>query len=304
MQNLDPLQKAEIMQSRLQLLDELSGSCRLCPRLCGINRSLGEMGVCRTGTEPVFSSVNLHFGEEPPISGRAGSGTVFMTGCNLQCKFCQNYPISQLRHGNETTVDKLADSLMKLQVSGAHNINFVTPTHQAAAIYKVLLSAFRKGLCIPIVYNSGGYESVEMLKLWEDIIDIYMPDSKYGSDESALRYSNAPEYVRHNRAALKEMHRQVGELEVDSDGIAVKGLLVRHLVLPGGLAGTGDVLRFIAEEISTETYLSLMNQYFPAWKAMDYPELNHVVSRGEYKTAVTVMRSLGMENGWIQSKGG
>ncbi len=288
------------MTERLPAVKELAAVCRLCPRECLTRRGEGELGECRIGSAPVYSSAGLHHGEEPPISGQRGSGTIFLTGCNLHCRFCQNYPISQMRHGNEITVDILAALMLDLQNQGAHNINFVTPTHQAAAIYEALITAFRKGLNIPLVYNSGGYDSLEMLKLWDGIIDIYMPDAKYGGDEPALKISKVKEYTRFNRIALKEMQRQVGVLKLDDHGVARRGLLVRHLVLPGSLAESREVLRFIAEQISKETYVSLMSQYFPAYKALDHEALKRRVSRSEYLEAKTALEEFGLTNGWIQ----
>ncbi len=278
----------------------MARKCRLCPRECGVDRTAGERGVCGMDYGPVYSSANLHYGEEPPISGWSGSGTIFMTGCNLNCMFCQNYPISQLRHGNETTVQSLARRMLYLQRSGAHNINFVTPTHQAAALYESLLIAYREGLKIPIVYNSGGYDSVEMLKFWDGIVDVYMPDAKYGTDGPAKDLSNAPEYVRHNRAALTEMHRQVGKLELSEDGVARRGLLVRHLVLPGGLSATDEVLKWIAENLSPETYISLMSQYFPTWRAFAHPVLHRPLNGAEYREAVEALERYRLDNGWTQ----
>jgi len=278
----------------------LARNCRLCPRECGVDRLAGELGVCQIGRGPVYSSANLHYGEEPPISGQRGSGTIFLTGCNLNCMFCQNYPISQLRNGNPISIEELAHLMLKLQNMGAHNINFVTPTHQASLIFEALLIAYKKGLSISIVYNSGGYESLEMLKLWDGIIDIYMPDSKYGRDDSALQLSNAPDYVQHNRIALKEMQRQVGVLELDEKGIAVSGLLIRHLVLPGDLTGTEEVLRFISEDISPKTYISLMSQYFPAWQALKHPVLSRGLRIAEYTKAIEALAKYDLDNGWTQ----
>lgn len=299
--NLNVNTKVKLMEERLQQALDLTQPCRLCPRECDVNRLDGELGTCKTGIEPVYSSANLHFGEEPPISGFNGSGTIFMTGCNLNCMFCQNYPISQLRHGNPITVEVLAALMLDLQGRGAHNINFVTPTHQAYAIYRALILAFKKGLDVPIVYNCGGYESLEMLKLWDGIIDVYMPDAKYGRDEEAGKLSNIDEYSVHNRKALKEMQRQVGVLQLADSGIAQRGLLIRHLVLPGELSGSDEVFRFIAEEISVDTYISLMSQYFPAYNAVTHKLLQRPVSREEYRTAVKTMKGFGLSNGWIQS---
>ena len=297
---INPSKRASLMRERLDAVKCLAASCRLCPRDCGVNRLEGELGVCKTGYGPVYSSANLHFGEEPPISGFGGSGTIFLTGCNLRCIFCQNYPISQLRNGNSVSIDYLSNRMLYLQNSGAHNINLVTPAHQAAVLYEVILKAYDNGLHIPIVYNSNGYDSVEMLKLWDGIIDVYMPDAKYGDDDSALECSNAPDYVKYNRAALLEMHRQVGVLQLDENGVACRGLLIRHLVLPAGLASTGDVLDWISNDLSPRTCISLMSQYFPAWNAVTHPVLKRILTVGEYREAVEALERNCLDNGWTQ----
>lgn len=292
------------MRSRLPAVRDLAKSCRLCPHNCEIDRLQNVHGTCKLPYGPVVSNINLHFGEEPPISGTRGSGTVFMTGCSLSCLFCQNYPLSQLRRGSEITTIELARQLIQLQIAGAHNINFVTPTPQAAAIYEALMEAFALGLQIPIVYNCSGYESLEMIRLWEGIVDIYLPDSKYGCEESAIAISKAEGYPEHNRAALKEMRRQVGTLKLSADGIASKGMIVRHLVLPGELADTEVVLRFIADHLGEDTHVSLMSQYFPSWKAGSHLVLNRGLTRAEYTRAVELLESFGLYNGWIQPFGG
>ncbi len=297
---MTPADKVALMRSRLSAVKQLTNKCRLCPRECNVNRSTDELGTCRIGHLPVYSSANLHHGEEPPISGTLGSGTIFLTGCNLRCLFCQNYPISQHNNGKSATIDEFAEQMLMLQHRGAHNINFVSPTHQSAAIFESLLVAYERGLTIPIVYNSGGYESLEMLRLWDGIIDVYMPDSKYGSDVQAVAVSKADDYTHHNRIALKEMHRQVGILRLDDNGIAVKGLIIRHLVLPGRLSSSTEVLRFIAEELSPYTYISLMSQYFPAHNAHNHPVLKHKVSLKEYDKVVDALEQYGLENGWTQ----
>lgn len=297
---LEPVAKASLMETRLEAVLDFMRSCRLCPRECGVNRLDGELGICQTGGDPVYSSANLHQGEEPPISGFHGSGTIFLTGCNLRCIFCQNYPISHLGNGNKINIKVLAGLMLDLQDQGAHNINFVTPTHQASFIFEALIHAYQRDLRIPIVYNCGGYESLEMLRLWDGIVDIYMPDAKYGMDESAGVISNVTDYAKHNRAALKEMHRQVGVLELDDSGVATRGLLIRHLVLPGNLSYTDEVLCWIAEELSKDTYVSLMSQYFPAWQALDSATLNRTLRAEEYRAAVEALRKYGLNSGWTQ----
>ncbi len=229
------------LRDRIKTANSRLASCSLCPRNCGINRLHDERGYCNSGLLTVVSSFNAHFGEEPPISGTSGSGTIFFTNCNLKCCFCQNYPISQFAHGDKVRVDKLADMMIALQERGCHNINFVSPTHFVAQVLQALGIAVEKGLNIPLVYNSGGYDSIDTLKLLDGIISIYMPDMKYSDNEMAEKYSSANGYVEVNRAALLEMHRQVGDLAVE-DGVAYKGLLIRHLVLPDGISGSREAL--------------------------------------------------------------
>jgi len=279
---------------------ELLSPCRLCPRKCQVERLKGEPGFCQAGAKPEVSSYNLHFGEEPGISGWRGSGTIFFTHCNLRCVFCQNYPISQLGHGNLTSSEGLAEMMLELQQDGAHNINFVTPTHMVPWIIEALAIARERGLRIPLVYNSGGYDSLEELELLDGIVDIYMPDMKYNDNKVAEKYSKAPDYVEVNRRAIKEMHRQVGDLSFDDTGIALRGLLIRHLILPEGLAGTEGIMKFIAEEVSQETAISLMSQYFPAHRAFEFPEISRRISREEYYQAERAMEQVGLYRGWKQ----
>jgi putative pyruvate formate lyase activating enzyme len=247
--------------------------CILCPRNCGVYRGKGEVGYCGVGELPKVSSVGPHFGEESVLVGRGGSGTIFFAGCNLACIFCQNYDISHYRHGDQMSVEQLAQCMLELQNSGCSNINLVTPTHVVAAIAAALELAKTKGLRIPIVYNSGGYDSVETLKLLEGLIDIYMPDMKYSDAKIAYELSDAADYPQVNRAAVKEMHRQVGNLRTEK-GIATGGLLVRHLVLPNGLAGSFEIIEFLAEEISPSTTINIMDQYRPCFKAFDNGKIN------------------------------
>ncbi len=286
--------------ARIRALYRLSRRCEICPRKCGAERLAGKTGFCKALKFPEISSHNLHFGEEPPISGTRGSGTIFLTHCNLRCDFCQNYPISHMGHGRPATVKRLAEMMLSLQERGAHNINFVTPTHYTAQVAHAIVLARGKGLVIPIVYNTSGYERIETLRLLEGLVDIYMPDIKFARRETAKRYARAPDYFEVARAAVREMHRQVGDLMLDGEGIAIKGLLVRHLVLPGHAEETREVLKFIAREISPRTYLSLMSQYFPAFKATGDPVLGRRLHREEYETAKRHLRSLHLDFGWIQ----
>ncbi|MGQ9585130.1 MAG: radical SAM protein [Anaerolineae bacterium] len=275
--------------------------CRLCPRACGVDRLAGQKGFCGVGETVFVSSWTLHPWEEPPISGWQGSGTIFFSGCSGRCIFCQNYPISQLRHGAPVGVTRLAGMMLELQRRGAHNINLVSGTHYTPQWLAALEIAATAGLRIPVVYNSSGYESVEVLRLLEGVVDLYLPDAKYADEEVAAELSGFREYVRFNRLALKEMFRQVGpELILDREGLARRGMIVRHLVLPEGRAGTGEVFRWIAENLSTELHVSLMGQYFPAFKALEHPVLGRPVGSGEYEEAIEVVRGLGFENGWIQ----
>ncbi|HPW74058.1 MAG: radical SAM protein [Methanothrix sp.] len=272
-------------------------SCRICPRRCQVNRLDDEWGFCRTGRRARVASFAPHFGEEPPLVGRAGSGTIFFSGCNLACVFCQNWDISQMGAGREVEAEEMAKMMLVLQDGGCHNINLVTPTHVVPQILEALLLAREGGLSVPLVYNSGGYDSVETLRLLDGIIDIYMPDAKYGQDGPAQRYSEAPGYTAIMKAALKEMHRQVGDLEMDEEGIALRGLLVRHLVLPAGAAGTEEVVRFISQEISVNTYLNVMAQYRPEYNACRYPELDRPLAAQEYARAIDLAQRAGLVRG-------
>lgn len=280
------LTKAELRNKR-HVAEEILKNCTLCPRNCKVDRTANEHGFCRTGNKPFVSSWNPHFGEEAPLVGRHGSGTIFFTHCNLGCLFCQNWTISHLGEGHLMTFEALADIMLTLQNYGCHNINFVTPTHQVPQILRSLEIAIDKGLKIPIVYNCGGYESLETLRILDGVIDIYMPDFKYSCSEPAETYSKAGDYPVIAKKAIKEMHRQVGDLIIDHSGIAHRGLLVRHLVLPEGLAGTEEIVRFLAEEISPDTYINIMAQYYPCYKASELPPLDKRISDEEYSRAVT-----------------
>jgi putative pyruvate formate lyase activating enzyme len=286
------------LDSRALKLREMMQSCFLCPRRCRCRRSEGELGKCRTGPGAVVSSYGPHFGEERPLVGEGGSGTIFFTGCNLLCAFCQNDDISHLGRGDRIDPARLASIMMLLQERGCHNINLVTPTHQVPAIVEALARAVPLGLAVPIVYNCGGYESVNTLRLFDGIVDIYMPDMKYGDNSVGLRLSGVPDYWDRSREAIREMHRQVGDLQIteapDAQAIATRGLLVRHLILPNGLAGTENVASFLATEISTGTYVNLMDQYRPCFHADRHPEIGRAITAGEYSGAIRIARAAGL----------
>lgn len=278
LESLTPIE----LKERSEKLNDLLKECRLCPNECLADRVDGETGDCHSTDEVIISSYGPHFGEEPPLTGTLGSGTIFFTNCNLACQFCQNYDISQLGRGESVSITDLAQIMISLQNSGCHNINFVSPTHFTPQIVDALIIAIDKGLQLPLVYNCGGYESVETLKLLVGIIDIYMPDIKYSKNETAEKYSHIKNYWDVVRKAVKEMHKQVGNLKTSKLGIAQRGLLVRHLILPNNISGSKEVIDFLAGEISKETYLNLMDQYYPSYKADNYKELNRRISKGEY----------------------
>ena len=290
----------EQFQKRIKDAEQILESCQICPHQCGVNRIAGEKGLCRSTAQVMISSHNAHFGEEPPISGIHGSGTIFFTNCTLRCVFCQNYPISQLGNGNPVSISQLSEMMLDLQKRGCHNINLVTPTHFVPQIIAALGQASKGGLSIPIVYNTSGYESLATLKLLDGIVDIYMPDAKYADNAIAQRYSGAKNYFPVLKDALREMHRQVGDLKVDRAGVAVSGLLIRHLVLPDNIAGTDQILPWIAQNISQKTYISLMSQYFPAYRAVEHPSLSRSINRKEYHKARHILEQCGFENGWLQ----
>jgi len=288
------LQRSGELNERIAAVRDILRDCTLCPRHCRVNRFEGERGACRTGMLPVVSCYGPHFGEERPLVGRHGSGTIFLTGCNLRCVFCQNYDISQLDEGREVTTGELAGMMVALWRQGCHNLNFVTPTHQIAQILEALPLAIEQGVNIPLVYNCGGYEELATLRLLEGIFDIYMPDIKYGDNEIAERLSGVPDYVDTAKAALREMHRQVGDLTLAAQGVAVRGLLVRHLVLPEGLAGTRQVMQFIARELSAYTYVNIMDQYRPCYQARKHPPLDRRPTRREFAEAVAMAQQEGL----------
>ena len=268
--------------------------CEVCPNRCGVDRLRGEKGACRLDDTLKVSSTDLHFGEEAVLVGRGGSGTIFFTACNLKCVYCQNYDISQLDRGRRVSARELVDLMLSLELRGAENINLVTPTHQAPQIFTALGLARQQGLTLPVVYNCGGYENADFLRDLDGLVDIYMPDFKYGSAERGEAYSGVSDYPRHCRAALLEMHRQVGDLVVNSRGVAEKGLLVRHLVLPHGLADSRLIFEFISRDISRHTFVNIMDQYHPCHRAAEYHELDRRILRREYEEALDIARSLGL----------
>jgi putative pyruvate formate lyase activating enzyme len=282
--------KARATQARQHLAD-----CDLCARYCHVNRFETIQGaVCRTGEEAVVHGYGPHHGEEDPLRGVNGSGTIFFSWCSLRCVFCQNWQISQKGQGREASHQELAGIMLRLQSQGCHNINFVTPSHVVAQIIAAVHIAAQRGLRLPLVYNTGGYDSPEALALLDGIVDIYMPDMKYGHSRTARKYSRVRDYVETNFAAVREMHRQVGDLQLDGRGIAQRGLLVRHLVVPGEIAGTDAVMAFLAAEISPNTYVNLMDQYHPCYRAVDYPPLGRGLTTEEYRQALASAERHGM----------
>ena len=286
--------RAGLFPERIEKAFALLESCTLCPRACRANRLKGELGTCRAGRLPEVSSYSPHFGEERPLVGLHGSGTVFLTHCNLRCTFCQNYSISHSGKGQEVSFERLARMMMELQDQGCHNINFVTPTHYVPQILKALPAAIDLGLKVPLVYNSSGYDSVTALKHLDGIFDIYMPDFKFARSGPAEEYCQAADYPEVARSAIKEMHRQVGDLVLDGRGIARRGLLVRHLVLPEGLAGTDEVVRFLAAEISSNTYVNIMDQYFPCGDIPPRSPLGRRITGDEFEEALDLARAAGL----------
>lgn len=279
---------------------EILRSCTICPQNCRCNRIAGKTGVCHSAVDAIVASWNVHRREEPPISGTRGAGTIFFGYCQARCTYCQNFPLSQGGLGHRVGPERLADMMMYLQKKRCHNLDLVTPTHFVPQILAALVIACGKGLRLPIVYNCAGYENLETLKLLDGVVDIYLPDAKYADEKQALRTSKMPRYVQHNREALHEMHRQVGVLQLDDEGIARQGLLIRHLVMPEGISGTREVLRWIAEELGPDTPVSLMDQYFPAWKAVNDPILNRRLTWNEYKAALDALEEFSLDAGYVQ----
>jgi len=296
--------KSEIIEKILERAFKMLESCCICPRKCGVNRFKGERGFCKTGLKPLVYSFMAHHGEEPPISGKSGSGTIFFSNCNMGCVYCQNYEFSQQGRGREEDFDGLAGIMLELQKQGCHNINLVTPTHIMPQILKALEIALPKGLKIPIVYNTGGYELPEIIKMLKGIVDVYLADMRYADNENALKYSCAPDYPKYNMASIKEMHRQVGVAEIDNDGIIKKGLVIRHLVLPNNISGTEKIMKFIKKEVCADTYISLMSQYMPYYKVSGYKEISRRLTGREYEQAKGIMNKYGLHNGWVQESYG
>ncbi|MFU8856952.1 MAG: radical SAM protein [Deferrisomatales bacterium] len=295
---MEPAYRAALADGRLHraLREAWSrlASCDLCPRRCGVDRLRGEEGFCRTGRRARVASAGPHFGEEGPLVGSGGSGTIFLSGCNLRCRFCQNWELSWEGEGAEMLPHRLADTMLDLQARGCHNVNLVTPSHVVPQLLAAVVLATRKGLCLPLVYNSSGYDSVDTLGLLDGVIDLYMPDMKWVDPTAGERLAGAPDYWDATREAVREMHRQVGDLVLDRRGIALRGLLVRHLVMPDGLAGTGRVMEFLATEVSRDTYVNVMAQYRPVGEAWELPPLDRRITRAEHAHALAEARRAGL----------
>jgi putative pyruvate formate lyase activating enzyme len=280
--------------------DKLLERCIICPHKCGINRLQDNTGFCGAGHIPVISSVMAHHGEEPPLSGSRGSGTIFFSHCNMRCDYCQNYQISQEHTGTLCTIRELADSMLKLQMAGVHNINLVSPSIWIPQIIQSLSFAKQSGLNIPIVYNTGGYDNPDMIKMLDGIIDIYMPDIRYSNNAIAQKYSHIKNYVEYNHAAIREMYRQAGILKLDKKGIAKKGMIIRLLVMPGNIAGVNETLDFLKNELSSDIHLSIMAQYHPEYKACSIPAISRRITEEEYYKVTDYAEELGFYNGWTQ----
>lgn len=292
--------RVSALNKAIDTLKDALRHCRICPRRCGADRLSGDLGYCRAAIDPRVYSYFPHQGEEPPISGTRGSGTIFFSHCNMKCAYCQNYEFSQLDKGEDVSTDRLAGMMLDLQGRGCHNINLVTPTHYLPQILLALRTATDKGLALPIVYNTSGYELPETISLLDGIVDIYLVDMRYSSEDMARKYSDAANYVKHNRPAVGEMLRQAGHLSMDDSGIARKGLIVRLLCIPEGTSGTVETLRFIKDKLGSNTHISLMSQYFPAHRASGLSEISRPISPTEYQNIVDEARLLGLNNGWIQ----
>ena len=297
------LYKSGKLEERILEAEEMLKSCNLCPRDCKIDRTKNEYSFCLSGYLPIVSSYTLHFGEEPVISGTKGAGNIFFGNCNLRCMFCQNYLISQnwkIERNNEVSFERLADIMIELQNKGCHNIGLVSPTHFSAQILKGIFLAVQKGLNIPIVYNTNGYDSVEIIKLYDGVADVYLPDFKYGNNEYAKKYSRVDNYFEKAKEAIKEMYKQVGDNLVYNGDIVVRGLIIRHLVLPNDLADTEMIFKFIAEELSPNIHISVMSQYYPTFKAERDILIDRKLRESEYNKVLRLMDKYGLEKGWTQ----
>jgi len=292
------------LDKKIEEAYNLLKECQICPRKCRVNRLNNEKGFCRVGLEPVVCSYMPHHGEEPPISGTKGSGAIFFSYCNLKCVYCQNYQFSQEEEGQETSPEELSGFMLNLQKLGCHNINLVTPTHCMPQILKALKMAAEKGLNIPLVYNTSGYELPEVIKLLDGIVDIYLTDMRYADNKNSIKYSQASDYPSYNQKAVKEMYRQVGEAQFNSNGVMKKGLVIRHLVLPQDICGSDKIMRFISEEVSKRVFISLMSQYQPYYQAYKYKEISRRINENEYQRAIDCLNKYGLENGWIQDSQG
>jgi len=301
------LHRSGELKRRAEALEARLASCDICPRECRVNRLENERGFCHSGYLPIVSTVCAHHGEEPAISGTKGSGTVFFGNCNMRCAYCQNYQISQdwkRQKSREMDFPKLAEEMLYLQdVLGCHNINFVSPSHFVPQLVRAVLEAVPLGLRVPLVYNSSGYDSLASLKELDGVISVYLPDLRYASDKWAKRFSRARDYVTHARAAIKEMYRQVGELVVNESGVAQRGLIVRHLILPNGIAGSEESLTWLAREVSPAVTVSIMSQYYPSHKAQRIHLLSRTISEAEYEEVLRLLEEVGLENGWVQEMG-
>ncbi len=295
------------LKHRAEALEARLSSCNICPRECGVNRLAGERKFCHSSYLPIVSAVCAHYGEEPVISGSRGSGAIFFGNCNMRCVYCQNYQISQdwvRQQSKEMDFHTLAERMLYLQNElGCHNINLVSPSHFVPQLVQAVLEAVPMGLRLPLVYNTNGYDSIQSLRELDGIIDIYLPDLRYASDKWARKFSQAPDYVAHARAAIQEMYRQVGDVVLDEAGLAQRGLIVRHLILPNGLAGSQDSLTWLVSQVSPTVTVSIMSQYFPAHRASGVPSLSRTISPSEYSEVVELIDRLGLENGWLQEMG-
>lgn len=283
--------------------EKILKSCTSCPRNCGVDRTNGELGTCQSGSDPIVSSYTLHFGEEPVLSGTKGAGNIFFGNCNLRCVYCQNFVISQnpkVEKTHEISVDRLAEIMLELQNQGSHNIGLVSPTHFAVPILKSIMIASQNRLRLPLIYNTNGYDSLEILNLYKDVIDIYLPDFKYGNNENGRIYSKVNDYFDKARLAIKEMYNQVGSELIYKNGVAVRGLIIRHIILPNELAETEKVFQFICDELDNKVHISLMSQYCPANRSNKHVLINRTINHQEYFRAIELLHKYKLENGWIQ----